>query len=195
MLGKARIDHIRQVAHSYIKKYDLKEPPIPIEAIIRSERLTIAPMHWGKNGQLDGLLVRNKRVIAVNVEKPLRRQRFSLAHELGHYALNHDYLKQQGSEVDIDHPPLYAHRQNNQLEVEANEFANELLVPRELLLNLIPKPESGSKDLEEQFRNTPFAKLTKEVGKQQRLDATQLANLFEVSKEVIFIALTKHNLV
>lgn len=177
----------------YIQKYNVQAPPTPLEEIIIEEGLTIAPMRWGKDSQLDGLLVRNKRIIALNIDKPPRRQRFSLAHELGHYALNHDYIKQLGLEIDIDHPPENVHVSHESLEAEANEFANELLVPGEVLKRVRGAVAQKRGDASEAFHR-PFAGLVKRVQQNRVLSEKELADLFEVSTEVLFIALTRQKL-
>jgi hypothetical protein len=168
----------RTIARVYIQKYEVREPPTPLDQIIVTEGITIAPMHWGRESQLDGLLVRNKRVIAINCDKPLRRQRFSLAHELGHYVLNHDYLKQLGSEIDIDHPPETAHISHRPLEAEADEFANELLVPGEILKQFRETSASKQGDTNEAFHR-PFANLGKYRRRQHIRNEKELSDLFE----------------
>lgn len=188
-----RGNHARVVAQAYIRKYDIQDPPTPIHQMIEAEGLTIAPMRWGTDSPLDGLLVCNKRVIALNMDKPPRRQRFSLAHELGHYALNHNYLKQLEPAIDLDHPPARVHPAHDPFEAEANEFANELLVPLQLLKRFRPAPEQ-EKDGSGQGFHRPFANLAKRMNKPRVLKEQDLANLFEVSAEVIFIALTRHKL-
>jgi Zn-dependent peptidase ImmA (M78 family) len=184
---------VRVMAQGYIQKHDVREPPTPVDQIVVSEGLTIAPMHWGRNSPLDGLFVRSKRVIAINLDKPLRRQRFSLAHELGHYALNHDYLKQLGDEIDIDHPPEASRFGHRTLEAEADEFANELLVPGALLKRFREASTSQQEDTGEAFHR-PFATLGKPRQNERARNEKALADLFEVSTEVLFIALTRHRL-
>lgn len=177
----------------YIQKYNVQSPPTPLDEIITEEGLTIASMRWGKDSQLDGLLVRNKRIIALNIDKPPRRQRFSLAHELGHYALNHDYIKQLGPAIDIDHPPENAHAHHESLEAEADEFANEMLVPGEVLKRMRGTAAQKRRDASEAFHR-PFAGLVKRVHQERVLSEKELADLFEVSMEVLFIALTRQKL-
>lgn len=184
---------VRAMAQGYIQKYDVREPPTPVDQIIVAEGITIAPMHWGRNYPLDGLLVRSERVIAINLDKPPRRQRFSLAHELGHYALNHDYLKQLGTEIDIDHPPEATHCGHTPLEAEADEFANELLVPIALLQQFRKASAPKQEDTDEAFHR-PFANLGKPPHNERARTEKELADLFEVSTEVMFIALTRHKL-
>jgi Zn-dependent peptidase ImmA (M78 family) len=154
--------------------------------------LQVTLRSWGKQSRLDALLFRSHGLIAVNRDKPSLRQRFSLAHELGHYALNHDYLKKFGPDVDIDHPPEDSHPMSGKFESEANDFAGELLVPRTLLLKFRSKKEdTEDEESKESFR--PFADLAKRL-QGRPLSEQELANKFRVSKEVMFIALGKNGL-
>ncbi len=183
--------HPRELARALLMKHGVSKPPTPVEAIMRAEGLDLIVRSWGADSPLDALLLRSRRLIAVNRDKPRLRRRFSVAHELGHYALNHDYLKSFGPSVDIDHPPENSHPTAAAFEADANEFANELLVPRTLLLELRPKPEPHDDDSKESFR--PFADLAKRL-KGAALTEDALATRFDVSAQVIFIALQKHGL-
>ncbi len=167
-LDKKRVGFVRQMARKYLKKYKVSAPGTPVEEIIKNEGLRIEYRPWGPDG-LSGLMLQKVRVIAVNVDKPKLHQRFSLAHEFGHYALSHDYIKSQGfSDVNIDRPPeRRAHPADNVVEQEANEFAGELLVPMQLL---------------------------KENYRRER-NCTKLAALFYVSEDVLMISLLKHHLI
>lgn len=167
-LDRKRVGFAREMARKYLKKYRVDTPGTPVEEIIKGEGLRIEYRPWGSDG-LSGLMLQKVRVIAVNVNKPRLHQRFSLAHELGHYALSHDYLKLQGfGGVDIDHPPeASVHPAHSLIEQEANEFAGELLVPMQLL-----------KEKYRYEKNCP-----------------RLAALFDVSIEVLMISLMKHHLI
>lgn len=68
-----------------------------------------------------------KYVITVNENHHENRQRFTIAHELGHYALNH------GSKEDV----LYRDGNSDPDEVEANAFAAEILMPSAIIKHLI----------------------------------------------------------
>jgi Zn-dependent peptidase ImmA (M78 family) len=62
-----------------------------------------------------------KRCLLVNSKLPVGRFRFSIAHELGHFLLNHEPL----AHIDEKRSP--------RLEREADVFASELLLPEALL--------------------------------------------------------------
>jgi Zn-dependent peptidase ImmA (M78 family) len=183
--------HPRELARALLMKHGVSKPPTPVEAIARAEGLDLVERSWGADSSLDALLLRSRSLIAVNGDKPRLRRRFSMAHELGHYALNHDYLKSFGPNVDIDHPPENSHPTRASFEADANEFANELLVPRALLMELRPKPQPQDDDSKESFR--PFADLAKRL-RPAPLTEEALAKRFDVSVQVIFIALQKHGL-
>lgn len=68
-----------------------------------------------------------KYVITVNAKHHENRQRFTIAHELGHYALNH------GSKEDV----LYRDGNSDPDEIEANAFAAEILMPSAIIRHLI----------------------------------------------------------
>jgi Zn-dependent peptidase ImmA (M78 family) len=76
-------------------------------------------------------------IIGVNEAHHLNRQRFTLAHELGHFLLHHS-----ASSVFIDASPVFFRDETSSdgsklQEIEANTFAAELLMPEELLRKFI----------------------------------------------------------
>lgn len=96
-------------------------PPMDVEGAAR--RLGIDVEDLRLSGSVAGLLVREepKRwLIIVNsrLTEPGRR-RFTIAHELGHWALHRPVLRQASTELE------------GQWEREADEFAAHLLMPRD----------------------------------------------------------------
>ncbi|MDO5769293.1 MAG: ImmA/IrrE family metallo-endopeptidase [Psychrobacter sp.] len=81
----------------------------------------------------------------VNINHHRNRQRFTLAHELGHFVLEH-------GEKSDNSQTLY--RQNNHtdpVEIEANNFAAELLMPKTAISILIREESFGISELAEWF--------------------------------------------
>lgn len=196
-MDRGRLHQVRQRARALVAHYDVAAPPVPVEDIIDGEGLRILRFHWGRDFRLDGLLVHNEQAIALNLDKPRLRQRFSLAHELGHYVLNHDYLKRLGPAVDLDHPPDDLPEPSDATEQEANAFANELLVPRPLLLHYRQPPAHSrpTDDAADSFGHRPFADLVRRLNAPpRRLTEAELARLFDVSLEVLVLALQWQNL-
>ncbi|MCZ7459189.1 ImmA/IrrE family metallo-endopeptidase [Streptomyces sp. WMMC940] len=89
-----------------------------------------------RDGDVSGMLLRREGqppVIGVNGAHPERRQRFTIAHELGHLLLH------PGREIVLDRPVRVNLRDKtssmatDQEEIEANAFAASLLMPAEMV--------------------------------------------------------------
>ncbi len=78
--------------------------------------------------------------IFVNKTESSVRQRFTAAHEIGHYVLHRDQI---GEGVE-DNYMLRSSRLSNKTEAEANKFAADLLMPFPLVNRLI---SSGIRDV------------------------------------------------
>lgn len=84
--------------------------------------------------------------IGINSYHPQSRQRFTMAHELGHLLFHKEYLNLQDGaykEKEI----LWRSSLFNKVENEANTFASELLMPRDLFVG--KWQEHGEQALEE----------------------------------------------
>jgi len=126
----ARYAYAEKMAEKLLRKYPHSKPPIDVHAVAKGERLDIEVRHdWPQGLKLHGLV--QGRVIGVNGHEPWVRQRFTVAHEVGHFALGHRSDRRDVptlDQPDVDDSPYPAH-----LEQEANWFANALLVPKVLL--------------------------------------------------------------
>lgn len=84
---------------------------------------------------VSGLLVSRGELVTICVREPEppQRQRFTIAHELGHWYLNHQ--RQAGQHVHVNRGNMISQRGRlaaegvDDKEVEANQFAAELLMP------------------------------------------------------------------
>jgi Zn-dependent peptidase ImmA (M78 family) len=104
------------------------ELPVPVEEIV--EKLGVALVVEALDRNVSGLLFRKGReqAIGVNSAHPMVRQRFTIAHELGHMRLH------PGKELILDHVRVNLRDDRSSLgtdreEREANAFAAELLMP------------------------------------------------------------------
>ena len=75
-------------------------------------------------------------IIGVNSCHHINRQRFTVAHELGHFVLHSSLIEKNGPMKDTI---LFRHNEQNPIEASANDFASQLLMPKE-------KFESAIKD-------------------------------------------------
>jgi len=71
-------------------------------------------------------------MIEFNANEPALRQRFTIAHELGHFALNHGSRFRDSTES-------FSLANYDPVEAEANKFAAELLMPAAVVNGLISK--------------------------------------------------------
>ena len=82
-----------------------------------------------------------EKVIYVNTEDSAKRQLFSVAHELGHYLLDHD-VKDYGVLLRLATPI-----DKDPCEQEANFFAASILVPKEMLRNVVARYPSARQNI------------------------------------------------
>lgn len=110
----------------------IRQIPVNPEAI--AEKLGLSLKYEYFQDDLSGVLMRRngRAIIAVNANDPVSRRRFTIAHELGHYVLEH-----QG-DVFVDRTILRRDaRSSNAVdrqEIEANAFAAALLMPEEQVI-------------------------------------------------------------
>ncbi len=119
----------REVARRLAQEAGLA-PPVDIEELLAWRGLALDIEHdWPP--ALCARYYPAERRIAVNGKHPRVRQRFSISHEVGHFALGHD-------QVDVDHSVAAIFGGEDEsyavvgdIEQEANAFAVELLMPRD----------------------------------------------------------------
>jgi Zn-dependent peptidase ImmA (M78 family) len=107
--------------------------PIDVEAIAAHLDVQIVLERLDKS--VSGMLYRDGDhvVIGVNSAHPERRQRFTVAHELGHLVLH------KGRPLVVDHVRVNfrdatSSAASDSEEIQANAFAAELLMPRDRVL-------------------------------------------------------------
>ncbi len=132
-----RIILARKLAKELIEELGILEPPILLNTIIPflKNKYSLEVYKWDLGDKTDGIQIDNngKPVIGYNDNKNIHRQRFTVAHEIGHMILRHTT-----SHVYLDSDS------NKPEETEANQFAAELLMPTSMLKKDI---ENGKKDM------------------------------------------------
>jgi Zn-dependent peptidase ImmA (M78 family) len=107
----------------------ISSPPVPVEDLARGLGADLAYEVFESN--ISGMLYRSegRKLIAVNSTHPSVRQRFTVAHEIGHLRLH------KGRPVYIDRLDRINWRDgaSDLEEIAANAFAAELLMPRKFL--------------------------------------------------------------
>lgn len=122
--------HLQQIANSLIG--DNPKLPINIDKIIKSQGLKCVPYEEdGVSGIL--MIEQNNTIIGYAENESPRRQRFTKAHELGHFMLH------RGGNLFIDKDFKTMYRPSSNVpstewqEWEANEFAACILMPEHLV--------------------------------------------------------------
>jgi Zn-dependent peptidase ImmA (M78 family) len=131
---------IEKQAQKILSDLNINSLPIPIHTIIESRGISMKAYDLGED--VSGVLVieSGKGVIGYNPSESMVRQRFTIAHELGHFELhkNEDELF-----VDKNFKVLFRDQNSSKGEIkkeqEANAFAAAILMPEHLIRQEIEK--------------------------------------------------------
>ncbi len=138
------LEQIHKLAEEISSKYNPdKEAPFPYKNVLNDKSdLNIWYLDLEDDDVSGATLYRNdKFTILINTKKHENRQHFTLGHELGHYFLHQDILKEKNGLIDGDsfldgNKVLYRiddHEKRNKIEKEANHFAASLIMPASLV--------------------------------------------------------------
>lgn len=134
---------IRLAARSLLSKSRIHSVPVDLNVV--AKHLGIRILYEDMTDDMSGLLVvkAGKRAIGVNRTHHLNRQRFTIAHEIGHFVLHHKSFEDPKNDLHWDKKWAYFRSVEsagaNHDEYEANQFAAELLMPQDLLRDLIKR--------------------------------------------------------
>lgn len=119
----------------------LTQAPVKLEDITKD--LSVVIREYDFNEDVSGVLVVDEDGtgrIGYNPKESPNRIRFSIAHELGHYVLHSN--KTKGVFMDKlmfrKNIKLY-NRREEQIEIEANYFAANLLMPKQMVIDAVNK--------------------------------------------------------
>jgi Zn-dependent peptidase ImmA (M78 family) len=162
-MPQVRAQFVRQMAKKILRDCQISAPPIDLKRILSANGILYEEVDDFPD-TVDALFIEDGTHIfaAVNARQHLHRQRFSLAHELGHFFLHRDISLDDPITIDAPPPDESDIGTKSPIEGEADLFAGELLVPFEMLKN------HATKSLPE------------------------LSKIFLVSEHVVSIAMTKH---
>lgn len=120
-------------ARDLLKVYEVASPPVPVERIARQMGIRI--QYGPLDNDLSGMahIREGVTIIGVNSLHAPNRQRFTIAHEIAHIRLHREILE---SAVHVDRVLLRDRNSStgtDSLEIEANAFASELLMPADMM--------------------------------------------------------------
>lgn len=140
--------NIRVRVKNILEELNITRAPIDPEMI--AEHLGIEIHYEPFEGEISGCLLRDKdggAIIGINSTHHEHRQRFTIAHEIGHYILH----KGEATFIDRKFNRINfrggSSASTDQLEeIEANKFAGELLMPEEFISKDIMELDDTERD-------------------------------------------------
>lgn len=116
-------------AQELLEKHGIAEPPTPVIELARAEGVVVAQEPFQDDG-VSGMLLRepDRTAIIVNAANAPVRQRFTMAHELGHLKLHRGTVYLDGR-ARVNFRDGLSSMATSQEEIDANAFAAALLMP------------------------------------------------------------------
>lgn len=148
---------IERITNSILEELGITKLPIPVDEIAKKRGLEIRAYDLGEN--VSGVLVMEsgKGTIGFNPTESKVRQRFTIAHELGHYEL---HKQDNGFFIDKEFKMLFRDHNSStgeyKKEQEANAFAAALLMPEKFVVKEI---KNHNLDLSDEDSMKELAKL------------------------------------
>lgn len=136
------IRYARNQAEKLVAELEPGLVPVNVNSI--AKRLGMVVFQEKLEEGISGLLITKtgmKPSICLQANDHPHRQRFTTAHEIGHFVLRHQF--QKGEHVHIDRGHFISQRGprasqgDNLQEIEANQFAASLLMPSDLIIQAV----------------------------------------------------------
>lgn len=131
----------------FAKDNGINELPISLDKLV--QKLNIRLREKSLDNEISGELYRDLEdggwVIIVNSNQTAARQRFTIAHELGHYVLHRNESDAFEDEI------FFRSGEKDLSEYQADNFAAELLMPKELFTQALNKEGCTIESLSAQF--------------------------------------------
>jgi Zn-dependent peptidase ImmA (M78 family) len=119
-------------AANLLRRHRIGAPPVPVDTIAKLCRAAIRYIHIEKELLGTFSLIGEIPTIGVNSILNMNRQRFAIAHGLGHLELHRNLLSMRGID-ELRCPTPDWQTEYIRIEVEANQFAAALLMPGVLM--------------------------------------------------------------
>jgi Zn-dependent peptidase ImmA (M78 family) len=148
---------IRDAVQSLLNSQEIRRPPINVHAI--AEFLDVTVVETAMSQDVSGMLVRDDQdlTIGLNRAHPQARKRFTLAHEIGHLTLHRGRPLIVDAAVRINLRDRTSATATDREEIEANQFAAELLMPVRMMMEAVADakattPDELQRELARRFR-------------------------------------------
>lgn len=126
----------RLAATTLLNQHGLSSPPVDVERLAREQGVLVQKQRFDDDLSGMAFVKGGRPVIGVNALHHENRQRFSIAHELGHLTLHRSRVTEE-LHVDRLNRDARSAAGIDPLEIEANAFASELLMPRDWILEAV----------------------------------------------------------
>lgn len=144
-LNKSELLRISKAASFLISENGIKNPPVNVETIAKNLDLDTIPYDLGEGVSGALFIKKDKGFIGYNPTNHRKRQRFTIAHEIGHFIL---HRTQDQEKIFVDKDFIVKYRSENKYtpleyrqEQEANAFAAELLMPSFMIESALKDPK------------------------------------------------------
>jgi len=137
------IRNINNIAWKTLQNSGIEGPKVNPRIV--AEHLGIEVKEYDLGDEISGLLVIRDGKVVIGVHKihHPNRQNFSIAHEIGHYVLDHEsqgmFVDKNMQNFSIYHRNSLTSQGTDRQEREANAFAAALLMPEKFLRNEIDR--------------------------------------------------------
>ena len=169
MSHRPRRRAIQKACNKLLQKHSVTSPPVCVEEIARKEGIRIF-VDEDLDEDISGFLYRHRDtgpLIILNKDQSETRRRFTIAHELGHFVLHDDNSTTVSPFLGSDNNVRFRSHLTSQGidtdEIEANQFAAQLLMPVDLIEQwILEVPENANDDemikfLADKFKVSPAA--------------------------------------
>lgn len=160
--GKPKVSAVKQdtdqIANpeelvAYALRHSISVNPIDLPSLVEKLglKLRFEPMEGDESGSLKKDKKTGFWVITINSLHHPNRQRFTIAHELGHY------IKHSIQQDEFNDTVFFRNGETNIFETEANCFAAELLMPEQDFRDFVDKTSSKVDEIAEYFQVSTMA--------------------------------------
>lgn len=166
-MGTAMAPRAESTAEALLVRHGITDIPVDVDKLSELCGIRVVRRRFD-DGDVSGMLLRQADtvpVIGVNDTHAETRQRFTIAHELGHWALHPGRLVIFDRPMRINRRDSVSAMATDREEIQANAFAAALLMPDravrqkvgELPLKQRTDPEKAAQTLAEEFYVSPVA--------------------------------------
>ncbi len=129
---RVRYNLAKRKAQELLKEARIRKPPVKLNLIAKIKDIRIRKVGFEGKEDASGIAYQSPSgdfVVGVNAGHHPNRQRFTIAHEIGHITLHKGEPLHIDKKIVIGFRDIASGTAQNPHEIEANQFAAELLMP------------------------------------------------------------------